>query len=291
MNDHIKSEITVYLAGGLTESRSRQIEAHAVACEKCQAALNKARAKQARSNREALKKASPERIPNLFLARQGKSFMNSPATSGRWKLVVFLVALVGLAYWGYARRAQTHRKSAPSDLSLKQQPSEPVLEKSEPVPPEPTAPKSEASSTAKAVPAVKPPEPPKPPLTLPVLQSLKGTDSGIQEPRVVVVRRLDAWEQLWGEMGLQGPRPAIDFNTKLLLGIFAGASPPGASIDLGVIEEMEGAMSAPYRILAPPVPAPATTTQISTTPMSHPYFLAIVPRVDQKIRIYRKERP
>ena len=40
-NDHIKSEISAYLAGGLTESRNRQIEAHSAACEKCRQALKK----------------------------------------------------------------------------------------------------------------------------------------------------------------------------------------------------------------------------------------------------------
>jgi len=72
-NDHIKSEISLYLAGSLTESRNRQIEAHAAACEKCRHALAKARTKQSRIKREALKKASPDPMPNLFLARQGKT--------------------------------------------------------------------------------------------------------------------------------------------------------------------------------------------------------------------------
>src|ERR1017187_9884771 len=92
-NDHIKSEISAYLAGGLPEVRNRQVEAHAAACEKCRQALGKARAKLARQKREALKKASPDPMPNLFLARQGKEMgVDRPSSKAPLVVVGFLIA-------------------------------------------------------------------------------------------------------------------------------------------------------------------------------------------------------
>src|SRR5258708_11282080 len=97
-DEHIKSEITLYLAGSLTESRNRQIEAHAASCEKCRNALSKARSKQSRVKREALKKASPDPLPNMFLARQGKEFGHDRMPRKfPWRILLILI-LVGIAY-------------------------------------------------------------------------------------------------------------------------------------------------------------------------------------------------
>src|ERR1035437_7727077 len=105
-NDHIKSEISVYLAGGLTEVRNRQIEAHVASCEKCGHAIAKARTKQARVKREALKKASPDPLPNLFLARQGKEMgADRPASKAPW------VVFIGLLSAGIVFGVLKHRAS------------------------------------------------------------------------------------------------------------------------------------------------------------------------------------
>src|SRR6266581_670185 len=115
MNDHIKSEISPYLAGGLPESRNRQIEAHAAACEKCRNALAKARAKLAHVKREALKQASPDPMPNWFLARQGKNvgIDRAPAKSPWIGGVLFLLA--GVGYWAL-RHSSLFSHAAPASL-------------------------------------------------------------------------------------------------------------------------------------------------------------------------------
>src|SRR5262249_10688160 len=96
MNDHIKSEIEAYLAGDLPESRNRQIEAHAASCEKCRNALSKARSKQARVKREALKKASTEDMPNFFFARQRKQLgWDKVSHRKTWGMIAVLVVVGG----------------------------------------------------------------------------------------------------------------------------------------------------------------------------------------------------
>ena len=97
-NEHIKSEISVYLAGGLSESRARQIDEHVAVCDKCRQALTKARAKQARLKREALKKASSDPLPNLFLARQGKAAgIDRPPSRVPW-IIAGIVIIAGISY-------------------------------------------------------------------------------------------------------------------------------------------------------------------------------------------------
>ncbi len=263
MNDHIKEEIPLYLAGGLTESRNRQIEAHAAACEKCRAALAKARSKQARGKREALKKAAPDRVPNFFLARQGKG-VSQPSTHGSpYKVVFVLLLLVGAGYWGYNRWFKSVEVS-----------------ESEPVP---------ADEAPADVPAQEPQMPePKELLQLPVLKSWKGPESAIIEPRVVVARRPEVFEKLWIEMQATEPRPQVDFGTSVVLAIFAGASPLGTTIELGRIEGTDE-IYAPYRIVRPPSLMPGTTSPAPTSGVSHPYFIAAVVKTDRKIKLSRRE--
>jgi len=280
MNDHIKSEISGYLAGGLPESRNRQIEAHAAACEKCQNALSKARSKQARVKREALKKASPERIANLFLARQGK--MPGPdilASRQSW-LAAAVIVVAGGGYWVHRHSGKTAH--APVEMA-----DVPAAIPSA----APPAPVKSPPAKVRPPPAV-PPETPKPPLVLPILQNWKGPDCGIGQSRLVVIRDDDAWEKLWTEMQSQDPPPEVEFSRKVVLGVFAGEEPAGTSVVLGKIEEMDGVMYAPYRILTRPVvPASSATAPSAPQAVTHPYLLAVVPRVNKKIRLTLKENP
>ncbi len=277
MNDHIKSEISAYLAGELPESRNRQIEAHAASCEKCRNALAKKRAKQARVKREALKKASPERSTNLFLARQGKLSGADVSVSRKpWVFAALLVLAGGGGYWGY------QKKSVPAAH---------VLPPSAVPTPEPTpAPAIPAPAAPTPPRQPKAPEKPKPPLVLHVFQDWKGPECGILENRLVVVRNTETWQKLWEEMQSKDPMPPVDFSDKIVLGVFAGERPAGTSIVLGKIEEDDEVMMAPYRITLPAVQTSSVTAVAAPVAVSHPYLLAVVPRVDKKIRLTQKEK-
>jgi hypothetical protein len=278
MNDHIKSEISSYLAGVLPESRNRQIEAHAAACEKCRNALSKSRAKQARIKREALKKASSEEMPNLFLDRQRKLLGMNPASGGKSWGIVLLVLVFGTGYWTY------HKKmGAPTDRTIV---ADPISSPTPPAPP-PRPPKPEPEAASEA--------PPKPPPVLHVFQDWKGPDSAITDSRLVVIRNAEAWQKLWTEMALKDPLPEVDFEKKLVLGVFAGEKPAGTSIVLGRVEEYDDEVSAPYRFTLPAAPAAVQTSSdaVATPPApaaTHPYLLAVIPSVDKKIRLTQKEK-
>ncbi len=274
MNDHIKSEISSYLAGELPESRRRQIEAHAASCEKCRNALSKARAKQARVKREALKKASPEEIPNFFWDRQRKLAGTDAVSGGKSWIVIGALLVAGGGYWAYQKKnmSNVHLESAPV------LPAKPVTVPASPPPPKPVE---------------DPPEPLKPPTVLHVFQDWKGPESAVTDSRLVVIRNPETWQKLWAEMALKDPLPEVDFGQKLVLGVFAG-KPAGTSIVLGRVEESDEDVSAPYRFMLP-ASLPVVQTSSDTVPAivpaaTHPYLLAVIPRVGKKIRITQKEK-
>jgi len=280
-DDHIKSEISVFLAGGLTEVRNRQIEAHAAACEKCRQALNKARVKQARQKREALKKASPDPLPNLFLARQGKETgIDRPASKGPW-LVAGILLLVGGGY-SILRRYSTgwHAESASPQESVS-----PSVAVSSSIPvnaaPESAASLQPSASTA----AVSAPESPKNSNVLQVQQEWSGADGGITKASLVVVRNQEAWQKLWTEMAEKEPLPKVNFNRHVIVGVFAGERTGGATISLGKISETEDEVLVPYQVKS-------FDMQVSTAPaISHAYLLSLLPRVEKKIRLTQWEVP
>jgi len=290
MNDHIKSEISSYLAGVLPESRNRQIESHAAACEKCRSALSKARAKQARIKREALKKASAEPVPNLFLARQGKAFGEASPSTGTPKLIPVLVVLGIAGIWIY--RAYGPAVHTPVEITKAPVVPPPAVPELAPPPKKPAAPKPAPVTPVAPVAAAKPAEPPKPPIVLTVLQEWRGMDSGIKEGRLVVIRNAEAWKKLLAEVQSRDPLPDVDFAQKLVIGVFVGPKPIGTTIALGKIEEMDDAMYAPYMITGGAVQistAAAATAPAAPAALSHPYLLAVIPRVEKRIRLSLKE--
>ncbi len=269
------------MAGELPESRNRQIEAHTAFCDKCRNALSKARAKQARTKREALKKAPLERAPNLFLARQGKlAGADTPPSRLPWVVGAVLV-LAGGAYWIYQRKSVPAAHVLPSaDAPIPEHapaPTPAVPAPAAPTPPSPPKPPE-------------PPKPPKPPLVLHVFQDWKGPESGIQDARLVVIRDEDAWQKLWAEMQSKDPLPPVEFGNKIVIGVFAGLEPAGTSIRLGKIEEDENVMLAPYQLNLPAVPISSGTVVAAPVAQTHPYLLAVVPRVERKIRLIQKEK-
>ena len=78
--------------------------------------------------------------------------------------------------------------------------------------------------------------PPKPPMfpspekphmaQVPAMTSIaKGDMSGVQTARQVTVRTPAEWEKLWKEHSANEKAPAVDFNSKMVVGIFLGTKP------------------------------------------------------------------
>jgi len=308
-DDHIKSEISAYLTGGLPDARNRQIEAHAAVCEKCRQALSKARAKQARVKREALKKASADPLPNLFLARQGKEAgLNRPASKAPAILVGALIA-AGAAYGLYR---YFYSGARPSDTQAVERDVAPVAVSSAPVVVS-SAPVISSAPVAAAVPTGVPPTPevaapPAPsPIPLEVKQEWKGAESGIKTSRIVVIRNWKSWERLWAEMQGKEPLPSVNFDQYVVVCIFAGERTPNASVHVGRIREDRREVIVSYRVSGQAVTASTSTVAASSfsvvavsssavaprsgVPSCHPYLLSVIPRVDKKMRITQREIP
>jgi len=281
-NDHIKSEISAYLAGGLPEARNRQIEAHAAACAKCEQAIAKGRIKQARQKREALKKASSDPLPNLFLARQGKNAGVDRPSSKAPGIAAAILLAAGALYGLYRHFYPGARSSEVPDSA----PISSTVEVS-----------SAPAPSSATVPAPPPPKPAPPPAAdaapsvvhepLQAKQVWKSAESGIKISRLGVIRNAEAWEKLWTEMQQKEPLPPVNFSRHVVACIFAGERPAGASVQLGRIRENDEEVTVTYSVSGPEV-------SVSTTPApapSHPYLLALLPRVDKKIRLTQREAP
>jgi hypothetical protein len=270
-DDHIKSEISAYLAGGLPELRNRQIEGHIAACEKCRQALTKARAKQARVKREALKKASADPLPNLFLARQGKAVgVDRPSSRGPWGLLAGLI-LAGAAYGLYRHFSPgfhaVRTAAVTSDPSLAEVSSAPIVS-SAPASAEASAGGPAIASATAVTPvaaASEVPVPPPSPVILDVKQDWKGVDSGIKTSRVVVIRNWQSWEKLWAEMQGKEPLPPVNFDQYVVVCIFAGGRTPNASVHVGQIREDGREVIVPYSVSGRAVAASVPTVAASTS--------------------------
>lgn len=67
---------------------------------------------------------------------------------------------------------------------------------------------------------------------------IRGTWSGIQKPRQIVVEDQAAWQALWAEhargSGQESQAPAVDFNRETVVGVFLGARPKSEPVNIRV---------------------------------------------------------
>ncbi len=69
----------------------------------------------------------------------------------------------------------------------------------------------------------------------------KGDMSGVQTARQVTVRTAAEWQKLWKEHSPDEKMPAVDFGTKMVVGVFLGSKPSdGYSVEILNVR-MEGA--------------------------------------------------
>ena len=54
-----------------------------------------------------------------------------------------------------------------------------------------------------------------------------GSNSGVTEPKQVVVRTAAEWNALWKTHAAEEPAPAIDFSKELVAAVFLGTRPTG----------------------------------------------------------------
>jgi len=107
----------------------------------------------------------------------------------------------------------------------------------------------------------------------------KGTQSGIEEARTVVVRTADEWQKLWRAHAAGKPVPAVDFSQEMVVGVFAGQRPTaGYSVEIVGIRDENGGLVVDYRSGSP------TRDAITAQVLTAPYDLVAVPKRAGEVR-------
>ncbi|MFA5975261.1 MAG: zf-HC2 domain-containing protein [Elusimicrobiota bacterium] len=271
-NDHIKSDISLYLTGSLSESRRRDVDAHLASCEKCRHAVSKARSKQARINREVLKKASPDRVPNLLLTRLGKEagFDRRPPRLPWGWIGLSLLAVVII----FAVSRHESRRSAGTTGSPGSKPAVSTSTVQQVSPALDVAP----SSVAAAALSVPKSAPRSEPVSGENAQQWAGAESAIKESRKVVLRGRSAWRALWVEMGhSEESAPRVNFNEWIIIGVFVGEVTRSTQIILSTPKEEDDHIVVTYRL--------APNPSVSSGSTAHPYLLKTIPQSSKPVRL------
>jgi len=242
-------------------------------------------AKEARSHRQALKKAGPP--PNLFMSRLSRqSGVSRPSTRGPWGVLFLLVAAIGAAYWAYTRYYTLHptepivnsqaplpSQDGPVTISTSTEPSIPTVTPQPPVvvakPVVPVAPVIAVLQTETVVPRVIEPD----------SREWRGAISSIKESRTVILRGRTAWRTLWTEMGNADEAPRVNFTDYVVVGIFAGPRVPGSDVSLRDPRVTEQSVIVSYQIAEPSAAA--------SEPI-YPYHLRILVHGEKTVRLVQE---
>jgi len=237
-------------------------------------------AKEARSHRQALKKAGPP--PNLFMSRLSRQQGTSrPSGRGPWGILIFVALALAAAYWAYTRYYTVHTPLT----GVTSQAPEPTADTpvtvstdtiSAPVTTNPAP--AAVPDTRPAVISSTPMAPAAPRVIAPDSRQWKGAISSVKESRTVIIRGRTPWRTLWTEMGNTDEAPRINFNDYVVVGVFAGARVPGADVSVGESRETEQAVVVPYQILEP---------STSGEPI-YPYHLKILVRGEKTVRLVQE---
>ena len=99
----------------------------------------------------------------------------------------------------------------------------------------------------------------------PLATVARGSMSSIDEPYQAVVRTQAEWLKIWQRHGSGQPAPVIDFEARMVVGVFLGSRPSaGYSVEIveirkadsGLVVEYRESRPAPDRMVAQIVTAP-----------------------------------
>jgi hypothetical protein len=101
----------------------------------------------------------------------------------------------------------------------------------------------------------------------------RGDQSNVDEQQQVIVRNAAEWKTLWQKHSPDRPQPRVDFDTEMVVGLFAGSrNSAGYGVEIVSAEEKAGGVVVRYRQREPG--SGAITAQILT----FPYHLVAIPR-------------
>jgi len=228
-------------------------------------------AKEARSHRQALKKAAPPQGANLFMARLSRQQgVSRPPTRTPWFILIFLVLSAFAVYWAYSRyyvaSGFVASSETPAAVETHTDVSLPLASTATVIAPPvvPTATVAPVASTPRVVP--------------PDVREWTGPISAIQETRAILIQGRTRWKALWTEMGNTDEAPRVDFADYVVVGAFAGPRTPGSEVVIAEPQEREKTISIAYRI------AEAQTAPGAALEPIYPYHIKIVVRSEKPVR-------
>lgn len=106
-----------------------------------------------------------------------------------------------------------------------------------------------------------------------------GERSGIAVPRQVIVRSEAEWQKLWSELGSRQVIPKVDFQTRMVVGVFLGTrATSGFSVQIVEVREGSGELSVKYAERRPSPTNPVM--QVLTAP----FALVSIPKREGSVR-------
>lgn len=121
--------------------------------------------------------------------------------------------------------------------------------------------------------------------TVPAMRPIdRGTQSGIDRARQVVVRSAADWAALWRAHAPGRPQPPVDFAREMVVGVFLGSRPTaGYGVDITGTRQDGDAVVVEYRVTAPP--PDAITAQVITSP----YVLVALPAARGEVKFVKTD--
>lgn len=113
----------------------------------------------------------------------------------------------------------------------------------------------------------------------------KGTLSGLDRGREVVVRTEGDWHALWKEHAPEEPPPRVDFTARTVVAVFLGSrNTAGFDVDITAVDRRDAGATVRYRERRPG--AGQMVAQIITSP----FHIVSVPRFDGPATFARDAR-
>ena len=113
----------------------------------------------------------------------------------------------------------------------------------------------------------------------------QSEQSGVEEPRQVVLRTPEEWTALWKEHAPGQPMPAVDFTKSMVIGVFLGSrNTAGYRVTITGIERDAASTVVTYREVRP------GARDILAQVLTFPHHLVRVERIAGEVTFTRAER-
>lgn len=100
----------------------------------------------------------------------------------------------------------------------------------------------------------------------------KGTQSDVEEPKMVTIRSAAEWAALWRTHAPDRSLPTVDFSREMVAGVFLGSRPTaGFQVEIVGVRNEPDALVVQYRVTVPGRDA------VTAAVLTAPYHLVALP--------------